>query len=123
MKLDQIRELILSANTGTSSDYIYLLDRVIQQAEAMRKAAILANFGEQFKQTEVALWPDDTTSTLHQFHTDQKVRTKDGYIGTVAGYDTKGRVVVNVVWQACEYPEAHLTAIPDKSVLDSMRAT
>ena len=64
-------------------------------------------FGTQFKPAEVAPEPEGEAPP-RKFAVDDKVRTKEGYIGHVAGYDKKGRAVVNVVWQTCEYAEADL---------------
>lgn len=120
--LDQITAQMRSAadftEVGDSSAYVDFLDRVINEARLLKQSAMLNDFGKQFKPAgEPVIAPD----VPRLFGIGQHVRTKEGYIGNVAGHDKHGKAIVNVVWQACEYPEAHLSAIPDKSVLDSMR--
>lgn len=117
---EHITDLLRAAEaTSSNTAYITLLDSVINAARALKNAAQLAEFGKQFKPAgDPVIDPD----APRKFAVDQKVITKEGYIGTVVGHDKQGRAIVNVVWQACEYQEAQLTAIPDKSVLDSMRA-
>jgi hypothetical protein len=45
------------------------------------------------------------------FEHDDTVRTKDGYLARVAHYDAKGRVVVNVLFEAAEYKESELKRV------------
>lgn len=106
--LDTILRHVAQAETTAENDpqYIDFLDRVIMEAKSRRAVAAQRTFGAQFKQTEVA--PAGEGDAPRVFAVDDKVRTKEGYIGHVAGYDKRGRVVVNVVWQACEYAEADL---------------
>lgn len=115
------RELKCAADfkdAGDASAYIDFLERVLHEVKQARQAAMLTEFGKQFKPAGAPVSDPDAP---RQFAPDQKVRTKEGYIGIVAGHDKRGHAIVNVVWQACEYPEGHLAAIPDASALESMR--
>lgn len=99
-------------------DYLLLLGRVLAETRDRERAARLAKFGVQFKP---AAQPVEESATQSQFQHGQQVFTPEGYLGFIAGHDEQGRAIVNVVWEAAEYDESKLTAIPGPAVLDSMR--
>ncbi|MEJ7804432.1 MAG: hypothetical protein WKG03_00710 [Telluria sp.] len=99
--------------------YLTLLGRVLAETRDRHRAAQLAKFGAQFPVAGEAA-PD--TPEASQFERFQQVFTCEGYLGYIAGHDKQGRAIVNVVWEAAEYPEDKLTPIPGPAILDAMRA-
>ncbi|MDF0506844.1 hypothetical protein POK33_39515 [Burkholderia cenocepacia] len=88
------------------------LDRLLNDVRGARFAAGHALFGKGMKPggppaEEIA----GVAPPPRKFGHDDTVRTKDGYLARVAHYDEKGRVVVNVLFQACEYSESDLRAV------------
>jgi hypothetical protein len=99
-------------------DYLILLARLSTEIRERERAARLAKFGAQFKPAGEAAEETPEGSRFQRF---QQVFTAEGYLGYVAGHDKHGRAIVNVVFEAAEYDEAKLTAIPAPSILDAMR--
>lgn len=99
-------------------DYLLLLGRVLAETRDRERAARLAKFGTQFKP---AGQPVEESAAERQFQPCQQVFTAEGYLGYIVGHDEQGKAIVNVVWEAAEYDESKLTAIPGPSVLDTMR--
>jgi hypothetical protein len=99
-------------------EYLTLLGRVLAETRDRERAARLAKFGAQFKP---AGQPVEESAAQHQFQPCQQVFTAEGYLGYIAGHDASGKAIVNVVWEAAEYDESKLTAIPGPAVLDTMR--
>jgi len=88
-----------------TGDYIALLERIQKQVQAQLKAARFASFGAQFPAADPAPAIDPPAG---MFQKGDFLRTADGYVGYMAHYDKRGRAVVNVVWQACEYRDDQL---------------
>lgn len=109
---DDIERHLAHAESIAKDDeaYVHLLDRVILLAKSRRMTARmrLTAVSEGKKPAGPVIEFSPTEDQQHKFSRDEKVWTKDGHIGHVVGYDKKGRVVVNVIWQACEYAEADL---------------
>jgi hypothetical protein len=101
-----------------TGDFLTLLGRVFQEADQYQAAALLTEFGKQFKPAGDPVLVDDTP---RQFAPGQQVWTPEGYLGFVAGHGSNGHAVVNVVWQACDYPEKALSEIPGQHVLLAMK--
>lgn len=99
-------------------DYLTLLARLQAEIRDRLRAAQLAKFGTQFAPAGEAA---DETPTEAAFQRFQQVYTPEGYLGYVAGHDRHGKAIVNVVWEAAEYPESKLSAIPGPAVLDAMK--
>lgn len=99
-------------------DYIMLLDRVLAETRSRQRAAQLAKFGTQFTPAAEASNEPEAESQFERF---QQVYTPEGYLGYIVAHDRQGRAIVNVVWEAAEYPESKLTAIPGPAILDAMR--
>jgi hypothetical protein len=114
----QLGTAAIISSRGDIGAYIDLLDRVMGEARRLKKNALHTEFGKLFTPAGSPVTDPDAPQ---MFVIDQKVHTKDGYIGTVVGHDKHGKAIVNIVWQACEYPEAQLVAIPDKAVLETMK--
>ncbi len=99
-------------------ELLTLLARVLTETRDRQRAALLAKFGTQFTP---AGEPTDEAPEGAQFERFQQVYTCEGYLGYIAGHDKQGRAIVNVVWEAAEYPEDKLHAIPGPAVLDAMK--
>lgn len=118
---DKIREMLLSASLRPDVDpgeFLTFLARLSREVRQFERAAMLAKFGSAFKP---AGQPVDDPAAERQFQPFQQVFTPEGYLGYVAGHDKQGRAIVNVVWEASEYDESKLTALPGPDILDSMR--
>lgn len=98
-------------------DHLTLLNRVMVIVRDRQRSANLAKFGSQFVP---AGEPVEEPAQPRQFQPFQQVYTHEGYLGYIAGHDKRGKAVVNVVWEAAEYDESKLLAIPGPSVLDAM---
>jgi hypothetical protein len=115
------RELQAAADklgTESTGTFLAMLARVTQEVDQLQNAARLSEFGKQFKPAG-ELAPE--SAAPREFAPGQEVWTHEGYLGYVAGHDAKGKAVVNVVWQACEYKESDLHRIPGKHVLLGMK--
>lgn len=99
-------------------DTLTLLNRVLAETRDRHRAASLAKFGTQFVP---ASEPTDEEAQQPRFQPFQQVYTCEGYRGYIAGHDKQGKAIVNVVWEAAEYDESDLHAIPGPSVLDAMK--
>lgn len=118
---DAIKALLdgVAYRPGQSPDeYLTLLARLTVEIRERERAAQLAKFGAQFKPAGEAAAETPEESRFERF---QQVFTAEGYIGYIAGHDKHGKAIVNVVWEAAEYDDAKLTAIPGPSILDAMR--
>lgn len=102
----------------TPDELLSLLGRVMTETRERQRAALLAKFGTQFTP---AGEPVEEAPNGRQFERFQQVFTCEGYLGYVAGHDKHGKAIVNVVWEAAEYDEDKLTAIPGPAILDAMR--
>lgn len=102
----------------TPDEFLALLGRVMVETRERQRAALLAKFGTQFAP---AGQPVADTPEGAQFERFQQVYTPEGYLGYVAGHARDGRAIVNVVWEAAEYSEDGLTAIPGPAILDAMK--
>lgn len=122
--LDTILRHIAQAETTAENDpqYIELLDRVIDEAKARRMAARMRMCAASEGKAPAGPVVEDKAADAppRQFARHDRVWTKEGYIGHVAGYDKKGRVVVNVVWQACEYAEGDLKPFHTSATEESL---
>ena len=103
---------------ASPDEYLTLLERLQSEIGERARAARLAKFGSQFVP---AGEPVEESTAQRQFQPRQQVFTAEGYLGYVVGHDAHGKAIVNVVWEAAEYPESKLTAIPGPEVLDTMR--
>lgn len=106
---DNIARELQDAKTSIEDRTAFLdfLDRVIHEARGVQQLERITQFGTQFKPSgEPAEPPVDP-----QFAPFDIVRTKEDYIGYVAGYTRRGHVVVNVVVEACDYKEGDLRKI------------
>jgi hypothetical protein len=89
-----------------------MLERVNLDVRSARFAAGFALFGKQFKAArEAEPTIDADEPPPRRFEPGTRVRTPDNYLAHVGYYDSKGRVVANVVFQACEFKEDELTAV------------
>jgi hypothetical protein len=91
-----------------------MLERVNPDVRSARFAAGHALFGKQFKaarESEPTI--EGVEPPVRKFAAGDKVRTPGDYLAHVGYYDRKGRVVANVVFQACEFKEDDLTAVQD----------
>lgn len=98
--------------------YIDLLEQVVALTRNRYRAARLAKFGTQFKPAGESA---EESPAPRQFQRFQQVYTNEGYLGYIAGHDKQGKAIVNVVWEAAEYDESNLRAIPGPSIRDAMR--
>ena len=118
---DAIKAVLDTAAYRPDSDpdeLLALLGRVFAETRERQRAALLAKFGTQFAPADQ---PADEMPAGARFERFQQVYTPEGYLGYIAGYAKDGKAIVNVVWEAAEYDEKKLTAIPGPGVLDAMR--
>ena len=118
---DAIKAVLDAAAYRPDSDpdeLLALLGRVLVETRERQRAALLAKFGTQFPPAGPAL---DEVPEGSRFQRFQQVYTAEGYLGYIAGYAKDGRPIVNVVWEAAEYDESKLHAIPGPGVLDAMK--
>ena len=116
-----IAQLKFAEANHTWSDataYTDFLDRVILEVRSLHFASSKTEFGKQFKPADE---PVVGSEAPQLYRVGQAVRTKEGYLGYVAGHDKKGSAIVNVVFEACEYAERNLSALPDADVLEAMK--
>jgi len=119
---DAIKAVLDAAAYRPDSDpdeLLTLLGRVMAETRERQRAALLAKFGTQFPP---AGQPVEETPEGAKFERFQQVYTCEGYLGYIAGHDKDGKAIVNVVWEAAEYSEDKLTAIPGPAVLDAMKS-
>jgi len=106
-------------DAASMAAFLTLLSRLSGEIRDLQRAAQLTEFGRQFTP---AGEPVDDATTPRQYGPGQQVYTPEGYLGYIAGYNSDGKAVVNVVFEGAEYPEAKLSAIPGAEVLLSMMA-
>lgn len=100
------------ASEGNPDAFLDRIERLLNDVRSARFAARFAAFGKTVKpgrESEPEI--EGIVPPPRKFEHDDTVRTKEGYLARVGYYDRAGKVVVNVVYQACEYDEADLTAI------------
>jgi len=120
-EFDRIKAILDEATYSPDSspeEMLALLGRVMVETRERQRAALLAKFGTQFAPADQ---PTEETPLEAQFERFQQVYTPEGYLGYIAGHAKDGRAIVNVVWEAAEYSEDKLTAIPGPAILDAMR--
>jgi hypothetical protein len=104
---------------ASMANFLTLLSRLSGEIRDLQRAAKLTEFGRQFTP---AGEPVEDSTAPRQYQPGQQVYTHEGYLGYIAGYNSDGKAVVNVVFEGAEYPEAKLSAIPGAEVLLSMMA-
>ncbi|WP_109479112.1 hypothetical protein [Paraburkholderia sp. C35] len=106
--------LAMDAVEAGEADRETLLERLemlLNNVKGKRFATGHALFGKQFKPGgEPAKEPEGGEQPPRAFDRGDLVRTKDGYLAYVGYYDQHGKVVANVVYQACDFKESELTA-------------
>jgi hypothetical protein len=99
----------VDAGAGNTAELLERLERLLNDVRGARFAASFTMFGKALKpgadpEAEI----EGVEPPPRKFKVDDTVRTKEGYLGRVAHYDRRNNVVVNVVFQACEYKESEL---------------
>lgn len=105
------RELKAGIEAGRN-DHGSLLERIERLLNDVRGARFATSFALFGKGLKPGGEPDQDMEGVEppprKFKPDATVRTKEGYLGRVVGYDKRGHVVVNVVFEACDYKEDDL---------------
>ncbi|KVN83412.1 hypothetical protein [Burkholderia ubonensis] len=101
----------VEAGEGDRAALLERLESLLNNVRGKRFATGFALFGKQFKPGgEPAKELEGVEPPPRQFERGDLVRTKDDYLAYVGYYDQRGRVVANVVFQACDFNESELTA-------------
>ncbi|WP_186083658.1 hypothetical protein [Burkholderia gladioli] len=102
----------IAAGSGDLSALIDRLDRLQNDVRGARFSAAHTLFGAGIMpagEPETAL--EGVEPPIRKFAKRDSVRTSDGFLGTVVGYDRTGGVIVNVVFEARGYAEADLREV------------
>ncbi len=106
-KIERDLKAAIEAGRGDQGALLDRLERLLNDVRGARFSTRFALFGADMKPGGQTVEDGDEQSP-RKFGRDVTVRTPEGYLARVVGYDKRGKVVVNVVFEACEYTEADL---------------